>query len=344
MDSQNYPKGENHIQTVRREDISLQNIKNLVNNQYGMEKRLEYNDSRNDKIMINNQEALGYAVNDSAKQYYEEYIRSLQLLGKTLPSPFVIPQVEVKFIVSTMPSGSLHSNFGGTYLDLSGQFIHQKGIMLRELATTTGISINELEVIYMEFCRVSRGRKTDGRIGKSEFIEIMSSKMTNFVLIEDLFNALDEYHTGVVDFRNFVAALGVLRGGFIENKLLLAFNAYCKSDLNSMAKSDLFALAASNNSGKVYQDINQLVSIVFLYFDTDHDGKLSFQEFSNACNSNYIKLDPFWTGYTLISFEELMIPCIQCAKKISARGTNGLPGKCESCERFSPGKRPFLYS
>ena len=347
MDFKNYPKGENHIiQSLRKEDFVLFNIKNLVsptkiNNLYGVEKKLEYNDSRNDKITINNQEALLYALIDSAKQYYDEYLRSLQLLSKQIPNPFILPQVEVKFIVSDLQINSF-SHYNNNYTDITSQFINHKEVMIRDLANSHSLPVSELETIYSEFFRISRNRRVDGRLNKNEFLELMSNKIRNFVMIDDFFNSIDEGKTGFIDFRGFVAAVGVLRSSNIERKLLLAFNAYTKTESGYMHKSDLYSLLENNDKTKNSYELTQLVNMIYSWFDSDRDGKLSFLEFKNAYNSNFIILNSFWTGYFYLSFDETLVPCIQCAKKIVNRGNRNTPGKCESCLSLNPSPRHYL--
>jgi Ca2+-binding EF-hand superfamily protein len=341
MDSQNYPKGENHIRAIRKEEFILYNIKGLVTNLYGIEKRLEYNDSRNDKITIDNQETLMYALIDSTKQQYDEYMRSLQLLSKPPPNPFVIPQVEIKLIVSNVSGIPYYNN---SYTDISSQFVNHKDLMIRDLSNQHHISTKELENIYQEFCRVTKGRRIDGKVNKTEFTEVMSRKINNYGIIDDLFNSIDEYKSGLVDFRGFIAALSILRSSYTDRKLLLIFNAYCKTESGHLTKSDLFFLLDSNNKGKTYHELNQVVNFIFEWFDSDRDGKLNFTEFTNAYNNKYIRLDPFWTSNSFISFDEQLIPCIQCGNKVPAREIRGVPGKCDVCSSLNPSPRHFLYS
>ena len=344
MDSQNYPNGENHIQTLRREQFSPQHIDSLVYNLYGRSKKLEYTDSRNDKISINNQEALEYAVSDSAKQYYEEYIRSLQLLGKPLPNPFVIPQVEVKLIVSTPPLGSVPSSFQSNYNDLASQFTNNKELMLRDLSALHSISINELEIIYGEFCRVSRGRRVDGRITRQEFADIMQGKLQNYEAVNQFFDAIDDSGNGFVDFRSFIAALGVFRNNHSDGKLMIAFKAYCKTEYWFIYKADLFNLLRENDLTKTYQEKTLCVEQIFQWFDVDRDGKLNFNEFRSAYINNWFTLEMFWNGYNMISFEEILVPCVQCARKMPIRAGRGTPGACDECMRFHPIQSPYMQS
>ena len=270
-------------------------------------------------------------------------MNSLQLLSKSIPNPFIIPQVEVKFIVSSIQASSSYQN-SFNYTDISSQFTNHKDLMLRDLSNQHQIPINELENIYLEFCRVSRGRRIDGKINRMEFGEIMGKKMNRYELIEDFFNGIDECKTGVIDFRNFVAALGILRNSYMEGKLFLVFNAYSLTEYRVLNKADLFRLLEINDKEKSYIELSHLVGIVFANFDVDRDEKLSFAEFKNAYNGGLIKLDLFWTSFSLINFDEQLVPCIQCAKKIHARDLRGIHGKCNECSVFMPSPGRYLYS
>ena len=153
-----------------------------------------------------------YAVIDSAKQYYEDSMKTYQSLNKPVPSPFILPSVEVKLIVTSVSMAG-YSNFNN-FTDISTQFTSHKDLLLRELSSQYSIQLHELEAIYLEFCRASHGRRIDGKLTKSEFCEMMGSKTSNFSLVQDFFNAIDEYRSGVVDFTSFVVSLSVLRSSY----------------------------------------------------------------------------------------------------------------------------------
>ena len=45
-----------------------------------------------------------------------------------------------------------------------------------------------------------------------------------------MFNSIDKHSSGFIDFRDFIAVMGILKCGNIEERLQLAFRAY---DLNN---------------------------------------------------------------------------------------------------------------
>lgn len=279
---------------------------------------------------------------DSANFTYQEHVRSLQLLGKPATNTCLIPQVEIKFIVSSLPTPHGYSNYQNNYSDLSSQFLYSKDIMIRELSSTHQVPLSDLETLYMEFVRGPRNRRVDGRLSKNEFFEMMSKKMNNFSLIEQLFNAIDEYKTGFIEFRGFVAALGILRSGYMERRWLLVFNAFSKKDYGYLDKSELYDLIVSNDPTKLNHDLAGLVNMIFNISDSDRDGKLTFSDFKQLLNSNYFNLDSFWSGQGSLNFDESLIPCIQCGKKIQMRGARGLPCRCDECVSFSPSIRAYF--
>lgn len=342
MDSNNYPKGENHvIQTIRKEEFEFYAVRNQINNIYGCDKKLEYIDSKNDKISINNQEALIFALIDSSHQHYEEFIRSHQLLGKSIPNPLIIPQIEIKFLVSSIQYNG-YSNYSTNYTDISSQFINHKDLLLRDLASSHGLQISELEHIHTEFCKACRGRRIDGKLNKSEFEQMMQKKINNFESINELFNAIDEYKTGLIDFRGFVTALGILRRGHQDRKLLLAFSAYSKSEIGYLSKSDTYDMILIKQKNSTFQDPWRFIERMFMVFDTDRDNKLSFDDFKHVFDNKYLSIDDYFVGLSSLSFDELLVPCQQCGKKIIPRGNLGLPSKCDDCT--SPMRRSYLFS
>lgn len=279
---------------------------------------------------------------DSANFSYQEHIRSLQLLRKPVPNTCSIPQVEIKFIVSGLPAPHGYSSFQNNFNDLSSQFVYSKDMLLRELANAHQIPLNDLEILYVEFSRGVRGRRVDGRLNKTEFFELMSKKISNFSIIEQLFNAIDEFKTGFVEFRGFVAAMGILRSGYIDRRWLLVFNAFSKRDYGYLDKSELYDLIVSNDPSKLNHDLAGLVNLIFNVIDSDRDNKLTFSDFKQVLASNYFNLDPFWTGHTGLNFDENLTPCIQCGKKVQMRGARGLPSRCDECSSFSPSMRAYF--
>mmetsp|Transcript_13870 Transcript_13870/g.11853 ORF Transcript_13870/g.11853 Transcript_13870/m.11853 type:complete len:117 (-) Transcript_13870:331-681(-) len=105
-------------------------------------------------------------------------------------------------------------------------------------------------------------------------------------LIEDIFNSIDIEKEGRIDFRDFICALSIIKGGTLEDKLRLAFLAYDSDHNGFIDKNELSRLlrASAFSKGLLIDDkeLRETVDRVFPLCDQNNDGKLSFTEFKNA--------------------------------------------------------------
>jgi Ca2+-binding EF-hand superfamily protein len=339
IDSNKYPNGKNYVfQMMQKEDFEYFSVKNRVksrkiNELYKDYKKIEYNDSKNDKILIDNQNSLNYSMLDSTHFIYQQQMKSLQLLGKPISEPLVIPQVEIKFIVSELPAPHNMTAYQTNYDDMSHQFLNQKDQLLRELSSNYGLSVPELEAIHLDFSRFTTNRRVDGRLNRFEFHNMLTSKgITKRSFVQQLFEGLDEFHNGFVLFRSYVAGVSALRSSFVDRKLLIVFNAFCNKEYGFLYKSDLFDMVAANDPG-LTGSLEGLVNQVFEIYDQDRDGKLSFNEFKMVVNAKAFMLDSLWIEFSL-NYSKNMTLCGQCGLETPVKEGRGLP-ICHACVGYS---------
>lgn len=176
MDETNFPNGENHLlPRLKKQDLNYFSLKRLVPfNQIGQtyhcDKKLAFLDSKGDKLVIDNQEILQFAIFTSVQAAFEEYLRTLQVLNKSVPNPLVLTTVELKFLVS----GTLFSfTTGRPYSDQGRSFLNKEKL-LKELVSVSRVSYAELNAFYEDFNRVSNHKGTNqGRLFCSEFVEAL---------------------------------------------------------------------------------------------------------------------------------------------------------------------------
>ena len=78
-----------------------------------------------------------------------------------------------------------------------------------------------------------------------QFSQIMSTRVPNSKVIQDLFTSIDVEKQGTIDFRSFTISLCVLRSGSLEQRLWFAFRAYDTSGDACLSKIDLFKMIRS---------------------------------------------------------------------------------------------------
>jgi hypothetical protein len=106
MDEVSYPSGDNRLLTrLKKEDMNYFNLRRLVSPRqigqtYQCDKKLSFVDAKGDKLVVDSQELLQFAIFSCVQAAFEEYLRTLQLLNKPVPNPLVLSSVELKLLVS----------------------------------------------------------------------------------------------------------------------------------------------------------------------------------------------------------------------------------------------------
>ena len=120
-----------------------------------------------------------------------------------------------------------------------------------------------------------------------------------------LFNSIDVTNTGTIDFRDFVCAISILKGGTLEDKLRLAFMAYDIDHNGFIDKTEMYQLlkTTAKSKGILSSDTELWAAVekVFSIVDRNGDGCLSYTEFKEAVLNNHIFINSFWTDSKLMS-------------------------------------------
>ena len=123
-------------------------------------------------------------------------------------------------------------------------------------------------------------------------------------MVTELFSGLDTEKKGHIDFRDFVCALSILKGGTLEDRLRLAFMAYDINHNGFIDKGEMFQLLKASASSKgmmlseneIWEAVNKVFSVV----DKNNDGYLSYTEFKQAVLNQNLLINPFWTNPNLL--------------------------------------------
>ena len=279
---------------------------------------------------------------------FEDYIAYYNSINQPLPNP-ELPSAELRLIVSGTqfhysPQSSLSPHIDWN----SYMFKMQKEQLLKEQAHRTRLDLLELTRIHEEFSRASASRGSDGRVDLLGFEAICRVLLGPKAAARELFNALNADKSAFVDFKNFTEALGVIRFGSMEDKLLLAFKAYDfnangwleREELAEMLKS----LAELKGTVASQYEVTQQVTQLLDKFDYDRDGRLNYQEFRAAGISSLLSLTPFFVSFTEQRGFAETITCYRCSAKFVPSGgyVSGVAQMCPSCTLSTP-RTPGRY-
>jgi len=316
-----------------------------VSNAYGVDKNLEFIDTKGDKLGINNQGDLQYAVFLHTQAALEDFLRNLQTLGKPVPHPLVLPNVEVRLVVS-------NTGYSYTPFTLGTSLSQVDRNLFKDLNTNYNISFSELQRLNNEYLK--SGKPPHEPISYLEFEQIILGTIPDTDLIKHIFNALDVHKTGMIDFSAFAVGMSLLQTGNPEQRLWFAFRAYDSENIGAIKKSDVFEMMKTANYFKNIQvpdlELRNSVEGIFSYYDRDKDGKLQYEEFREAVMSNYITLNPFWTQnvFPKQNFAGFVdtVPCFQCGKKFIPKSpiSRSAGARCDECIISSPSKPTYFRS
>lgn len=82
--------------------FEINNIRKTIHDIYGMSKKIEYIDKRSDKVFIDSQTEINYAVSDSVRQEFNEIMALVDVRERVFNTMVRIPEVVVKFNLSPL--------------------------------------------------------------------------------------------------------------------------------------------------------------------------------------------------------------------------------------------------
>jgi len=279
---------------------------------------------------------------------FEDYITYYNSIQQSLPNP-ELPTAELRLIVSGTQFHYSPQSSNSPHIDWNAyMFKMQKDQLLKEQSQRTRLDMTELGRIYEEFSRASAGRGSDGRADLRGFETVCRALLGHKTADRELFNALNADRSGFIDFKNFTEALGVLKFGSMEEKLLLAFRAYDYNANGWLEREEvadmLKSLAELKGGGLASQyELGQQVTVLLEKFDYDRDGRLNYQEFRAAGVSSLLSLTPFYTSFSEQRGYGETITCYRCSAKFLPSGyVTGVAQMCPSCSLATP-RTPSRY-
>lgn len=153
---------------------------------------------------------------------------------------------------------------------------------LADLAKSTTFTQDEIKTYYKEFRKNSK----TGLMTVDEFKKLYS----NFFpygdpseFAEHVFRVFDQNNDGVLDFRELIVSMSVMKRGDVNDRLKWAFNIYDIDGNGYITRDELFGilraiekLSGKRNNGSRAEN---MAKDIFRRVDKTADGKLSLAEF-----------------------------------------------------------------
>lgn len=186
----------------------------------------------------------------------------------------------------TTPNRILYYNY--QYIRLQ-QLVTKMGAnasILDGFIEDTNFSIEEIDRLRKRFMKLDKDGS--GQIDKQEFLSIPG--ISSNPLATRLMDVFDKDGDGSIDFEEFITGLSAFSGKSDNlNKLRFAFNIYDIDRDGYIGNGELF-IVMKMMVGKNLKDeeLQQIVDKTLMEADLDGDGKLNFEEFKNAVNTDTI--------------------------------------------------------
>ena len=158
--------------------------------------------------------------------------------------------------------------------------------ILNEFVEDTNFSVEEIDRLRKRFMKLDKDGS--GEIDKNEFLSIPG--ISSNPLATRLMDVFDKDGDGQIDFQEFITGLSAFSGKSSNlEKLQFAFNIYDIDRDGYIGNGELF-IVMKMMVGKNLQDeeLQQIVDKTIMEADVDCDGKLNFEEFKKAVDSNSI--------------------------------------------------------
>lgn len=153
---------------------------------------------------------------------------------------------------------------------------------LKELVGDRVLTASELEDLRVNFMRISSNGQT---ATLEEFQKVLCSmKLQGLVpLAPRIFKLFDYNHDGWVDLREVICGFTALLRSAHEEGIRLCFKMYDDDDSGYISRDELARVLGALPEDYLPADISQeKMDEIFEHFDTDSDGRISYQEFKHA--------------------------------------------------------------
>ncbi|KAL1571628.1 calcineurin subunit B [Candida albicans] len=186
----------------------------------------------------------------------------------------------------TTPNRILYYNYQYIRLQQLSTKMGANASILDGFIEDTNFSIEEIDRLRKRFMKLDKDGS--GQIDKQEFLSIPG--ISSNPLATRLMDVFDKDGDGSIDFEEFITGLSAFSGKSDNlNKLRFAFNIYDIDRDGYIGNGELF-IVMKMMVGKNLKDeeLQQIVDKTLMEADLDGDGKLNFEEFKNAVNTDTI--------------------------------------------------------
>ncbi|KAI4376429.1 hypothetical protein MLD38_014192 [Melastoma candidum] len=155
---------------------------------------------------------------------------------------------------------------------------------LSYLARETSFTVDDVEVLYELFKKVSSSVIDDGLIHKEELqLAVLQAPAEENLLLDRVFDLFDENNDGVIEFEEFIHTLNVFHPYTpIEKKIDFAFRLYDLEQTGYIERDDVERLVITilmESEMKLPDELLEaIINKTFDDADLDRDGRISKQE------------------------------------------------------------------
>lgn len=160
------------------------------------------------------------------------------------------------------------------------------GYNIRQLVKDSQFSVAELARLKKRYEKLDADK--NGLITPEEFRTL--PELASNPLVDRIIDTMDKDKSGHVDFEEFVMALSTFIRGTMQDKLKFAFRIYDIDRDGFISNGELFmVLKMMVGSNLKDGQLQQVVDKTIMYTDTDHDGKISFDEFCEVLSTSELE-------------------------------------------------------
>ncbi|KXL47318.1 hypothetical protein M433DRAFT_531954 [Acidomyces richmondensis BFW] len=160
--------------------------------------------------------------------------------------------------------------------------------ILENIVQTSNFDREEIDRLRKRFMKLDKDNS--GTIEREEFLSL--PQVSSNPLATRMIAIFDEDGGGDVDFQEFVSGLSAFSSkGNKEEKLRFAFRVYDIDRDGYISNGELFiVLKMMVGSNLKDQQLQQIVDKTIMEADLDHDGKISFEEFTKMVESTDVTM------------------------------------------------------
>ncbi|OHS99847.1 Calcineurin B-like protein 7 [Tritrichomonas foetus] len=161
---------------------------------------------------------------------------------------------------------------------------------IQELSNQCHFSVEQIEILYDKFKKISNAQSHDYKINAKEFQKALNLPTNEFT--DHIFRAFDSDGSNQIEFGEFVLGLSCMTPeATIQEKAEFCFKIYdadYSGEITREELKDIFMISLRSNSNVSISDdqVNKIVDATFKQIDKDSSGSINLSEFSQAAAKN----------------------------------------------------------